>query len=127
MKRVRAATVVLAIAVCIEVGWDMKSSRDAAKKTKSDYQAVSKTLSEYGQPEKPAPSIVTQAKYDQIREGMTYEDVSQIIGTSGKEISRADSSGSTTVVYYWLNADNSSMNATFRDGRLTGKTQFGLP
>lgn len=72
------------------------------------------------------PPIVTLAEYEQIREGMTYEQVKTIIGTPGQELSRSDLAGYTTVMYSWSNTNGSNMNAMFQNGRLVNKAQFGL-
>ena len=73
------------------------------------------------------PPVVTKAEYDLIREGMTYEQVTQIIGASGEEQSRSDLAGFTTVMYSWMNSNGSNMNAMFQNGGLVQKAQFGLP
>jgi hypothetical protein len=73
----------------------------------------------------PAP-IVTHAQYDQISEGMTYEQVRSIIGTAGNELSRSNIAGVTTVMYAWTNSNGSNMNAMFQNNRLINKAQFGL-
>ena len=69
---------------------------------------------------------LTAAAYNRIQTGMTYRDVTQIIGRSGQESSRVDLGGITTVMYMWQNTDGSNMNATFQDGKLVLKAQFGL-
>lgn len=74
----------------------------------------------------PAP-VVTKAEYDQIREGMTYDQVVRIIGAPGDEQSRTDLAGFTTVMYAWMNSNGSNMNAMFQNGELVSKAQFGLP
>jgi hypothetical protein len=79
------------------------------------------------QPAFAPPPVVTKAKYDQIREGMTYEDARSIIGTSGEELSRSDLAGYTTIMYSWSNSNGSNMNAMFQNNRLVNKAQFGLP
>lgn len=72
------------------------------------------------------PPVVTLAEYEQVREGMTYEQVRDIIGASGQELSRSDIAGYTTVMYSWSNSNGSNMNAMFQNGRLVNKAQFGL-
>jgi hypothetical protein len=67
------------------------------------------------------------AEYDQVQKGMSYEQVTSIIGTMGTEISRSDLARHTTVMYSWKNANGSNMNAMFQDGELVIKAQFGLP
>lgn len=72
------------------------------------------------------PPVVTRAKYERIREGMTYEQVREILGETGEELSRSDIGGYTTVMYSWKNSNGSNMNAMFQNGRLVNKAQFGL-
>ncbi len=72
------------------------------------------------------PPVVTLAEYEQIREGMTYEQVRGIIGAPGQELSRSDLAGYTTVMYSWSNPNGSNMNAMFQNGGLVNKAQFGL-
>jgi hypothetical protein len=73
------------------------------------------------------PPVVTRAHYAQISEGMSYERVRGIIGNSGEEVSRATLAGHTTIMYQWMNANGSGMNAMFQNGRLVTKAQMGLP
>src|SRR5437899_4600812 len=49
--------------------------------------------------------VVTKAEFDQIREGMLYEEVVRIIGASGELQSSSDLAGFKTVMYAWLNAN----------------------
>ena len=70
---------------------------------------------------------MTKAEYDQIREGMTYEEVRRVIGAAGEEVSRSDIAGFTTVMYSWSNSNGSNMNAMFQNNALMNKAQFGLP
>jgi hypothetical protein len=79
------------------------------------------------QPAFAPPPIVTQAQYDQIREGMTYEQVRNVIGTDGQELSRSNLAGYSTVMYSWTNSNGSNMNAMFQNDRLINKAQFSLP
>lgn len=53
------------------------------------------------QPAFAPPPVVTQAQYDRIREGMTYDQVRDLIGTAGQELSRSNTAGYSTVVYSW--------------------------
>jgi predicted RNA-binding Zn-ribbon protein involved in translation (DUF1610 family) len=74
-----------------------------------------------------SPPVVTIAEYERIQEGMTYDQVSAIIGEAGEEISRSDIAGYRTVMYAWKNSNGSNMNAMLQNGRLITKAQFGLP
>lgn len=77
--------------------------------------------------------IVTFAKYNQITNGMTYEQVVAIIGKQGEEMSRNHIDGVQgvmasidTVMYQWMNGNGSNMNAMFQNNKLMQKAQFGL-
>lgn len=69
---------------------------------------------------------VTLEKYNQIKNGMTYKEVVKIIGFEGTEDSQSEVGGIKTVMYTWQNDDGSNMNATFQNGKLVEKAQFGL-
>lgn len=70
---------------------------------------------------------ITKAKYDGVREGMTYNEVRALLAAPGEESLRTYIGGHTSVSYTWTNSNLSGMNAAFRDDRLVGKGQFGLP
>ncbi len=72
------------------------------------------------------PAVVTLAEYEQLREGMTYEETVAVIGARGEELSRSEVSGYSTVMYTWSNAGGSNMNAMFQNGQLVSKAQLGL-
>lgn len=71
--------------------------------------------------------VVTLAEYERISEGMTYAEVTAIIGEPGEELSRSHLAGYTTVMWSWSNADGSNMNAMFQNDGLITKAQLGLP
>lgn len=69
------------------------------------------------------------ANYSRLSAGMTYEQVVEIIGKEGTEMSRVESAEYPTIMYVWevggFSAGN--MNVTFQNGGLISKAQFGLP
>ena len=69
---------------------------------------------------------LTMAKYKQIQSGMSYSEVSKIIGTPGEELSSSSIANIYTVMYSWINPDGSNMNALFQNGSLASKAQYGL-
>jgi Beta-lactamase inhibitor (BLIP) len=71
-------------------------------------------------------STVTMEKYNQIQTGMSYQQVVNIIGKQGEEMSRVELAGYTTVMYGWSNTGGSNMNAMFQNDRLMSKAQLGL-
>jgi hypothetical protein len=77
--------------------------------------------------------VITMSKYHQIQNGMSYQQVVQIIGNPGQEISRNHIAGVPgvmesvdTVMYQWANPRGSNMNAMFQNDKLVQKAQFGL-
>ena len=74
-----------------------------------------------------AAPVVTKAEFDRIREGMTYQEVASIISAPGELQSSGDLAGIKTVMYSWMNANGSNMNAMFQNNKLIQKAQFGLP
>jgi hypothetical protein len=75
---------------------------------------------------------VTMANYLKLQTGMTYEQVAQILGDPGEELSSTDIAGIKGKMYMWkaqglAGFTGSNMNATFQNNMLTSKAQFGLP
>lgn len=71
--------------------------------------------------------IATKAEYDAIRDGMSYAEVAEIIGTAGEETASGGAeAGFDTKMYSWQNPDGSNMNAMFQNDRMIQKAQFGL-
>lgn len=70
---------------------------------------------------------VSLEKYNQVKEGMTYNEVKKIAG-EGQIVSQIKITSIETVVfmYNWVNKDGSKMSATFTAGKLSAKTQFNL-
>ena len=72
-------------------------------------------------------SSIAMAAYDRLSTGMSYEEVEAEVGRTGWEVGRIEvPDGSTTVVYRWFNRNGATMSATFQDGELIAKTQYGL-
>ena len=73
--------------------------------------------------------LLTEEKFAQIQNGMTYEEVVDIIGSEGTVVSESGTKGDPyhTVIYEfktdgWLAA----ANMTFQGGKLLNKSQAGL-
>jgi hypothetical protein len=74
-----------------------------------------------------APPVVTKSEYDQLYDGITYNEAVRIIGAPGEELSRSELAGISTVMYSWVNSNGSNMNAMFQNRKLVTKAQLGLP
>lgn len=80
-----------------------------------------------------APDVVTRANYDEIKTGMSYSEVVDIIGSEGDEAASTSMEGVegvmpsiTTKIYSWQNSDGSNMNVTFQNDEMISKAQAGL-
>lgn len=70
----------------------------------------------------------TQANYLKLQIGMTYDQVVAIVGEPTEELSRMAIGENESVVYLWkASTFGGNMNATFGNGKLVSKAQFGLP
>jgi fused signal recognition particle receptor len=69
---------------------------------------------------------ITQEKYHKVETGMTYNEVHNIVGAHGEELSRVEFGGVTTACISWMNDDGSNMLLTFQGGRVVSKAQAGL-
>lgn len=127
------------------------SSESDSKTTSSQTASVSASSSEpeaepSSKPEEsseaPAPSseeppeepvnkpTITLAEFKAIENGMTYEEVCEIIGGEGELLSEGGEPGSAyyTVMYQWKGEGSlgANANAMFQGGKLTNKAQYGL-
>lgn len=85
-------------------------------------------------PPEPEPrEKVTLAEYNQMQNGMTYEQVVQIVGFEGtfdgeERVTDDYGRGVRLTTYTWKNgAFGGYMNTVFHDGRLAMKDQYALP
>jgi hypothetical protein len=70
---------------------------------------------------------LTLAAYNLIEEGMTYEQVVQIIGQEGIEVARGGSSNAKIVMYRWQSSNPPrALLISFINGTLKSKSQTGL-
>lgn len=68
---------------------------------------------------------VTLDKYNQIKEGMTYEQIKAVLG-EGQVMSQTKILDVQSIMYEWINKDGSNMNGTFTGDKLQMKAQFNL-
>lgn len=72
-------------------------------------------------------SGITADKFNQITMGMSYDQVKEIIGEDGKNISEAESGGSVATMYQWDEADGlGNVLITIQDGAVISKTQTAI-
>lgn len=107
--------IALGSAILIAFGWgNSQVTAPSSFNTETQVQPTNKELS--------------MAAYNQIVSGMSYQEVANILGKEGKELSRVEITGiPTTVMYQWEESGGlKNMNATFQDDALVSKAQFGL-
>lgn len=80
--------------------------------------------------EEPAKEgVLTSEKYDQIKSGMTYEEVVAIIGSEGQVMSESGDKGTEfhTAMYEWeTDGFMSAANIMFQNNKMMSKSQMGV-
>lgn len=75
-------------------------------------------------------STISKAEFDEIKNGMSYEEVAKIIGSEGELLSEVGSKGEQfhTVMYMYTGEGDLGANAnfTFQNNKLEMKAQMGL-
>ncbi|AFQ20054.1 DUF3862 domain-containing protein [Bacillus thuringiensis] len=73
---------------------------------------------------------ISKDEFDRIENGMTYDQVKEIIGSDGEVMSEGGDKGTEyyTVMYMWKGEGSPGANANFmfQGGKLNNKAQFGL-
>jgi hypothetical protein len=70
---------------------------------------------------------VTLTKFYELRDGMSYSQVRNILGCNGTLVSRTEIAGYASAMFSWDGEGfAASMNATFQNGDLVSRAQFGL-
>ncbi|MEK4718164.1 DUF3862 domain-containing protein [Priestia sp. FSL W8-0524] len=106
------------------------STEPAKKETTNSSNATEATNSEKETTKSTDDGVLTKEKFEQIKDGMTYEEVVKIIGSKGELLSESGEKGTSLyTVMYSFKADgsfgaNSSM--MFQGNKLMNKSQFGL-
>jgi len=106
------------------------STQATQEKTTDSSNATKATNSDTKTTEATDDGVLTKEKFEQIKDGMTYEEVVKIIGSEGELLSESGEKGTSLyTVIYSFKADgsfgaNSSM--MFQGGKLMNKSQFGL-
>ncbi len=70
---------------------------------------------------------ITLEKFNKIENGMTYDQVKEIIGCDGTVNSETEVSNIKMTIYSWYGKDNiSNANVTVQNGKIISKAQIGL-
>lgn len=74
---------------------------------------------------KKSDSKITLDKFNQVKEGMSYDQVKDLLG-EGQVISQTKIMDAESTMYSWMNKDGSNANCTFSGGKLQIKAQVNL-
>ena len=79
-------------------------------------------------PAAPPPCVVDLAKFEAMKQGMSYFQIVRDVGCTGVKTSEATYRRSTTYTATWQGsgAYNSAVAAVFQNDRLVAKSQSGL-
>ena len=80
---------------------------------------------QYGLTDSDGKASISQAKFNEVKTGMTYDDVKKILG-DGELTSESKILDRTSASYVWKGPKYSNIRATFSKGELTNKYQSGL-
>lgn len=71
--------------------------------------------------------VVDGVKYSKVDLGMSYDEVKNIMGSAGDQISSSDINGNSMASYQWLNADETGTYAVaFKNGKVCTKMQMNV-
>lgn len=71
-------------------------------------------------------AALTIDKYNQLKNGMSYKEVSDILGGEGEEVSSTEIGSYKIVTYKWQGENYSFVIVTLRNDKVFSKSQSGL-
>ena len=126
------------IASLMGEGEEETSSKDTStgqtEEVVKEEESKKEPAKEEGKPEKKKESKnkpgISKKEFDQLKSGMSYEEVVKIVGSEGEVLSESGNEGEDlhTVMYSWEGESGwgSNANAMFQGGKLNTKAQMGL-
>lgn len=113
-------------------GWPVDGAIESMKAADGDLalevykQAWSEGCQHLPRPSAPPDRLAYPLEmFSKIVTGMPFDRVVAIAGP-GQEVSRFSLPGIETTSYSWTNSDGSGMSVIFQNGKVAGKSQFGL-
>jgi hypothetical protein len=70
--------------------------------------------------------VITLEKFNQIQNGMTNQQVQELIGSPGKLLGSSNANNVVGKVYWWQNPQGSNAIVEFRNDLVVSKSQAGL-
>lgn len=69
---------------------------------------------------------ISKAKYEKIENGMSVEEVEEIIGSKGEETSSSSIGKSSYKAFRWKGEKFSFISVRFKDDKVNSKSQYGM-
>lgn len=123
------AVVLLSIVVLSGCGGSSEVATPAVTTSPGDTGDLSNGNTVPGSQYNGETEIATKAEYEQVKEGMTYDQVTQIIGGEGRVLKEVQkSNGVTTTIYHWNGNGGPASFAqiSFEGGKVVSMLQSGL-
>jgi hypothetical protein len=70
--------------------------------------------------------VITLAKFNQIQNGMTIQQIQELIGSEGKLLASNNAGSTSGKVYWWQNQQGSNAIVEFKNDLVISKSQAGL-
>lgn len=122
-----ALVVLIVIGAAASGGSKNKKNDIAQSSTTTAASGTKATAATVAPPAKATKAKFTLAKYNQLQNGMSYEEVKTIAGGEPQSSSNSDIGGMKLDNYIWPgNGLGDTVSLTFEDGKLYSKTEFGL-
>lgn len=124
------ALVILIVIISVASGG--KDSTPKSTGTDTNKQTPSSTTQNTGKSDNKSTAksgVLTKEKFAKIKDGMTYNEVTKIVGAQGEVLSESGQKGSPYhTIMYQFKTDGfmSSSIMTFQGGKLVNKSQAGL-
>ena len=127
MKNSNALSLVLVIGIFVVIGCScprLNELNNRGSSTPVSTPVAANTTS--STPSSSSKSALSLDKYNQIKNGMSYKQVVEILGVEGTEISSSEIGKYKTVSYKWEGENFQFIYGTFQNDKLLSKTQANL-
>ena len=103
------------------------ASATASAKPTATPKSAESAKPDAGQKSTAPAGIVDGVKYNKVDLGMSYDEVKDIMGSAGTQISTSDIGGMSMATYQWLTADETGTCAVaFKNGKVSTKMQMNV-
>ena len=105
-----------------------RASKGAVLRSPDSSGSLERLASNYTNTAYSTPCHVSFDGFERLYTGMSYDEAAGALGCRGREESRSEMVGYSTVMYGWDGSGSigANMNAMFQNDRMVSKAQFGL-